>query len=129
MKYKDVNMNKYLTPLKLKNVLTLIGLIVIGFGWLLIDQIFLPETYQRFVAFSILIFILFYLQFLLNHPDNIIHYANTIALITVSFILIVILIMHVLIINDFSYKQILIMVISGTFPYLTGFIYMRTRKK
>jgi hypothetical protein len=122
-------MNKYLSPLKFKNILTLIGLIVIGFGWLLIDQIFLSETYQRFIAFSILICILFYLQFVLNKPDKIMQYANTISLITVSFILIVILILHVLITNDFSYKQILILVISGSLPYLTGFIYIKTMKK
>lgn len=121
-------MSKYLSPLKLKNVLTLIGLIIIGFGWLLIDQILLPETYQRLIAFSILIFALFYLQFVLNNPENIIHYANTVALITVSFILTVILIMHVLILNDFSYKQIMILVLSGVLPYLSGMVYKLTRK-
>ncbi len=121
-------MSKYLSPLKLKNVLTLIGLIIIGFGWLLIDQILLPETYQRLIAFSILIFALFYLQFVLNNPENIIHYANTVALITVSFILTVILIMHVLILNDFSYKQIMILVLSGALPYLSGIVYKLTRK-
>jgi hypothetical protein len=35
----------YLGPFKLKDYLTLMGIIVVGFGWLLIDQIFLPETY------------------------------------------------------------------------------------
>ncbi len=122
-------MSKYLSPLKLKNILSLVGLVVIGFGWLLIDQIFLPETYQRFIAFIILISILFYLQFVLNKPIKVIQYANTIALITVSFILITILILHVLIRNDFSYKQIIILTLSGTLPYLTGFIYIKTKKK
>jgi hypothetical protein len=122
-------MRNFLSPLKLKDCLTLIGLIIIGFGWLLIDQIFLPEVYQRFIAFFILIFILYYLQFAINKPVNVISYANSIALITVSFIVIVSFIMHVIINNDFTYKSILIWVISGLLPYLTGFIYMNTKKK
>jgi hypothetical protein len=124
-----MNMKKILSPLKLKDYLTLIGLIIIGFGWLLIDQIFLPEVYQRFIAFFILIFILYYLQFAINKPVNVINYANSIALITVSFIVIISFIMHVIINNDFTYKSILIWVISGLLPYLTGFIYMKTKKK
>jgi|GEM_PF-3358628 len=122
-------MRNFLSPLKLKDCLTLIGLIIIGFGWLLVDQIFLPEVYQRFIAFFILIFILYYFQFAINKPVNVINYANSIALITVSFIVIVSFIMHVIITNDFTYKSILIWVISGLLPYLTGFIYLKTKKK
>ena len=122
-------MENFLSPLKRKDCLTLIGLIIIGFGWLLIDQIFLTEVYQRFIAFFILIFILYYLQFAINKPINVMNYANSIALITVSFIVIVSFIMHVIIKNDFTYKSILIWVIAGLLPYLTGFIYMKTKKK
>lgn len=121
-------MSKYLAPLKLKDYLTLICLIVIGFGWLLIDQIFLPEVFQRFVAFFILIFILYYLQFLINKPSHVIHYANSIVLITVSFIVIVSLVLHVIINHDFSYKSILIWIISAALPYVSGVLYMRTKK-
>jgi hypothetical protein len=56
-------MNKYLSPLKSKDILTLIGFIIVGYGGLLIDLVFLPETFQRFIAFFVLIFILYYLQF------------------------------------------------------------------
>jgi sulfite exporter TauE/SafE len=122
-------MKKYFSPLKLKDCLTLIGLIIIGFGWLLIDQIFLPEVYQRFIAFLILIFALYYLQFALNKPNHSIHYANSIAIITVSFIVIVSIIMHVIINNDFTYKSILIWIISGLLPYISGYLYMKTNIK
>ena len=122
-------MKNYLSPLNLKDCLTLIGLIIIGFGWLLIDQIFLPEVYQRIIAFFILMFVLYYLQFAINKPVNVRNYANSIALITVSFIVIVSFIMHMIINNDFTYKSILIWVISGLLPYLTGFFYMKTKKK
>ena len=122
-------MKRYLSPLIMKDCLTLIVLIIIGFGWLLIDQIFLPEVYQRIIAFIILIFVLYYLQFSINKPINVMNYANSIALITVSFIVIVSLIMHVIINNDFTYKSVLIWIISGLLPYVTGFIYIKTKKK
>jgi hypothetical protein len=122
-------MKIFLSPLKLKDCLTLIGLMSIGFGWLLIDQIFLPEVYQRVIAFFILMFILYYLQFAINKHVNFMHYANSIAAITVSFIVVVSLIMHVVINNDFTYRSILVWVITGALPYAAGFVYNKTKKK
>jgi hypothetical protein len=119
---------RHFASLKLKDILTLIGLIIIGFGWTLIDQIFLPESYQRFIAFIILVFILCHLQFVLNKPAKVIHYSNSIALITLSFTIIVSIIMHMIINKDFSYKSIMIWLISGLLPYITGFLYMKTKK-
>ena len=121
-------MKNYLSPLKFKDYLTLLGLIIIGFGWLFIDQIFLPEVYQRVIAFFILMFILYYLQFYINKPANVMHYTNSIAAITISFIVVVSLIMHVVINNDFTYKIILIWVITGVSPYMAGNLYMNSKK-
>ena len=122
-------MKNYLSPLKLKDCLTLIGLIIMGFGWLLIDQIFLPEVYTRVIAFFVLMLVLYYLQFSINKPDHLIQYANSVALITVSFIIMVSLIMHVIITNDFTYKSVLVWLITGVSPYVAGFIYIKTKKK
>jgi len=122
-------MNRCFSPLKRKDILTLIGLIVVGFGWLLIDQFFFPETYQRFVAFFILIFTLYYFQFAINKPLRVIHYANSIALITVLFIVIVSIIMHVIIQHDFTWKSIWIWIISGLLPYATGLLYLKIKRK
>ena len=121
-------MKKFLSPLKLKGYLTLIGLVIIGFGWLLIDQIFLPELYQRVIAFFILMFVLYYLQFAINKPANIMYYANFIATFTVSFIITASLIMHVIIKNDFTYKSVLVWVITAVLPYAAGFVYNKTKK-
>lgn len=121
-------MKKYLHPLRLKDVVTLAGLIIVGFGWILIDQMLLSESYQRFIAFSILIFALYYLQFSINKPDRVFHYANSIALITLSFIVLTSLVMHIIINNDFTFKSVLIWIISGSLPYIVGFIYQKTRK-
>lgn len=121
-------MKKYFSPLKLKDFLSMVVLIVVGFGWLLIDQLVLHETYQRFVAFFILILVLYYFQFAINKPLQVIHYANTIAAITLAFIVIVSILMHVIINNDFSLKSVLIWILSGSLPYLSGYIYQKTRK-
>jgi hypothetical protein len=120
---------KYFSPLKLKDYLSLVVLIIVGFGWLLIDQIVLPETYQRFIAFFILIFILYYFQFAINKPQQVIAYANSIAAITLAFIVIVSIVMHVIISHDFSFKSVLIWIVAGSLPYLTGLIYLKTRRK
>jgi len=102
--------------------------IIIEFVWTLIDEIFLPEAYDRFIAFIILVFILCYLQFILNKPVKVIDYCNSIALITLSFAVIVCIIVH-MIYKDFSYKSIMIWFIQGLLPYITGFLYMKTKNK
>ena len=116
-----------LTTLYLKDILTLIGLFAVGFGWVLIDQYFLPEIYQRIIAFIIIILTLYWLQFIINKPNRkqVMPYANTIALITVFFAMVVSLIRHVIINHDFSCKSILIWVISAILPYVAGFIYSK----
>lgn len=121
-------MKNYFYPLRSKDVVTLAGLIIVGFGWLLIDQMLLSESYQRFIAFFILIFALYYLQFSINKPERVFHYANSITLISLSFIVLTSLIMHVFINNDFSFKSVLIWIISGSLPYIVGFIYQKTKK-
>jgi len=121
-------MKKFLSPLKLKDYLSLVGLIVVGFGWVLIDQIFLPEVYQRIIAFIILVFILYYLQFAICKPILVVQYANSMAAIIVSFAAVVSLVMHVIIHHDFTYKAVLIWIISGLLPYISGYLYMKTRK-
>ena len=122
-------MKRFLLPLKLRDCLTLISLIIIGFSWLLIDQIFLSEVYQRVIAFFVLMLLLYYLQFSINKPTHLMQYANSVAFITVTFIIIISLIMHVIITNDFTYKSVLVWLITGVSPYIAGFVYFRTKKK
>ncbi len=122
-------MSKFFYTLKRKDYVSLIVLIAIGFGWLLVDQFLLSASYQRFIALFLLIVSLYYVQFLINKPSDIKRYANTIALITVLFVVIVSLIMHAIINKDFTYKSILIWIISGALPYLAGYLYLKTKKK
>ena len=123
---------KYFTPLKIKDILSLIGLIIIGFAWIMIDQIFLKQSSQGFIAFTILLILLFQIQFWINKPQKIWYYANTLSLILVLFVILSSVLMHVVIYHDFASKifhSILIWIITGIMPYLTGLIFMITRKK
>ena len=116
-----------LSRLYLKDTLTLIGLFLVGFGWVLIDQYFIQEAYIRIIAFTVIAFALYWLQFIINKPyrKEVRPYTNTIALITVSFVVITSLVMHVLINHDFAYQSILIWIISATLPYIAGYIYTK----
>jgi hypothetical protein len=122
-------MKHFFASIKLKHYLTLVSLIIIGFGWLLVDQIFLQEVYQRFIAFIVLMLVLYFLQFLINKPVQVIKYANTLAIITVSFIVIVSVIIDVIVKHNFTYKSILIWIVTALMPYLGGLIYMFVRRK
>jgi hypothetical protein len=57
------------------------------------------------------------------------YYASFIATFTVSFIVAVSMIRHVIIKNDFTYKSILVWVITGVMPYIAAFIYIKTKKE
>jgi hypothetical protein len=116
-------MEKFFCPLRFRDVISLVVLIIIAFSWLLIDQVFLPETYQRFIVLMVLMLGLYYGQFAINKPAQVMSYATSMAAITVSFGVVVSIVMHVLIRNDFTLKSVMIWLIVGIFPYLAGAIY------
>jgi peptidoglycan/LPS O-acetylase OafA/YrhL len=121
-------MKPLFSKFKIRDILSLCGVIVVGFGWLLVDQYFLAESYQRFIALFFILLGLLFLQFSINKPEDPIRYANTIALICVSFIVFVSVLMHVIIKHDFTSKSVLIWVVSGVMPYVAGGLYSLTRK-
>ncbi len=123
---------KYFVSLKSKDVLSIIGLVIIGFTWIMIDQLFIKQSSQRFYAFVILLVFLFYIQFWINKPQNIWYYANTLAIILVIFVILSSVVMHVIIYHDFSDKikhSILIWLITGFMPYIVGLIYYVIKNK
>jgi len=123
---------KYFSRLKIKDILSLIGLVIIGFAWVMIDQIFIKQSGYRFIVFSLIMVILFYVHYLINKPQMIWYYANSIALILLIFVILSSVIMHVLIYHDFADKykhSVLIWIITGLMPYFIGLIYIRTIKK
>jgi hypothetical protein len=125
-------MNSYFAPFKIKDFITFIITIVIGFTWIMISHYVLSQSSQRFLAFSVLIMILLYLQYLINRPIHIWRYANTLSFILLLFFILISIIMHVIIKNDLSSKilhLLLLCLITCIVPYLMALIYMFTRKK
>jgi hypothetical protein len=121
-------MRTLFSKLKLKDILTLIVLLIIVFCWIISDQFFFSLVYQRFIALFLILLFLFYLQFLINKPKQVLYYCNTLALIFIVIAVLLSLIIHLGIHNDFSYKLILIWLLAGCIPYLAGLIYVKSKK-
>jgi hypothetical protein len=118
---------KYFAPLSPKDCLYLLGIFILGFGWLLIDQWFLPTILVRFIALILILCIMFYLLYRKIKPDNVFHYVNSITLVSLLFIVLVSLIIHVLLQNNFDYKSVLIWLVATVIPYLAGFAYSKVK--
>jgi hypothetical protein len=121
-------MNRFFHKLKVRDFITLAIWIIPGFAWLQIDQIFLSEVYQRFFALIILLILFFYFQFRINRPTHIIQYANSIAAVTLSVAVMIIVVQHVIITFDIQWKAFLILFLTGIFPYIGAFIYKLTNR-
>jgi hypothetical protein len=125
-------MKSYFAPFKIKDFITLTITVVIGFAWVMISHYVLSQSSQRFLAFSVLIMLLLYFQFLINRPTHIWRYANTLSLILLLIVTLISIVMHVIIKNDLSSKilhLLLICLITFIVPYLMALIYKITRKK
>lgn len=124
-------MKSYFASFKIKDFITLIIAIVIGFTWIMISHNVLSQSSQRFIAFSALIMLLLYFQYSINKPMLIWRYANTLSLILLLVVILISIIMHVIIKNDLSSKilhLLLLCLITCIVPYLIALIYRFTRK-
>jgi hypothetical protein len=123
---------KYFSPFKFKDFITLILIIAIGFAWVLISHYVISQSGQRFLAFSVLIMLLLYFQYVINKPTHLWRYANTLSLILLLVVVLLSIIMHIIINNDLSSKilhLLLLCLITCIVPYLMALIYMITKKK
>ena len=120
---------KYFSSLKIRDIISLTVLIAAGFGWILIDQEFLSETYQRMLAFTVILTVLYLLQFVINKPENIWKYATTVAVLSITFVILTSIIMHILVHHDFTVKGLIIISITAAVPYCSGGIYLLTRSR
>lgn len=110
-------------PLKIKDIITLLEVTLLGFGWVLIDQIFFSSATQRFIALIIVLLLLFFGQFAINKPSSIWKYANTLALISLTFVVLISVIMHVIVNHDLSSRAVLIWALTMALPYVSAIVY------
>ena len=125
-------MKKHFAPFKIKDFITLLITIVIGFALIMISHYVLNQSSQRFLAFSVLIMILLYLQYLINKSMHIWRYANTLSTILLMIVVLLSLVMHVIINNNLESKilhLLLLCLITCSVPYIIALIYKITRNK
>jgi hypothetical protein len=118
-------MRKYLNAFGIKDYLMLVCVVITGGIWLAIDQNFLDAVYQRFIALAFIFVLLFLLQLIISRPNNSKEYTIQLAIICVSFNILMSCIIHILIQHNFSSKSVLVWLITAVTPFLSLFIYNR----
>jgi hypothetical protein len=107
---------------KISQTIILIIIMLLCFGYILIDQFFIPENLRpiAFIIISILALLIF---FIIVKPDNSFQLSRTLSLILGIVDLIIIIIFHVIIIFNISYKNFIILGSGIIIPFLDGFLY------
>ncbi len=121
-------MSKFSDSLKLSDYLFLIGALAVSGLWLAVDQIFLDEVYQRFIALTILLIVFFLLQIAVRKPLIPLQYITLVALTFVSLNIVMSFIIHVLIQHNFTIKSVLIWIIDAGSPFLSLSIFSTIRR-
>jgi|WetSurMetagenome_2_1015567.scaffolds.fasta_scaffold09026_4 hypothetical protein len=116
-------MSKYFCTFKLKDYLSLMSVLIIGAIWLMIDQFFIDLVYQRFVALILIFILLLFFQYLINTPTWVFRYAGTISIICITLSILLSVIIHVIILHNFTYKSVLIWVASAAAPFISAVLY------
>ncbi len=108
--------------LRISQIIILIVLMALCFGYVLIDQIFIPED-VRLISFIIISILALLTFFIIVKPDNSFQLSRTLSLILGLSDLIIIIIFHVIVIFDISYKNFFILCSGIIIPFIVGFIY------
>ncbi len=104
--------------------LRLIVLIVLCYAYALIDQTFVPAALRPF-ALLVVVLALLTLLFWRIKPDNPPLLARTLSLYLGVIVVLIILIQHVIITRDISYKVLIILAITMTSPLIAGVLYQK----
>jgi hypothetical protein len=108
--------------LNLKEYLWLVFLIVLGYFWISIDQIFIPENLRAYI-FLLLDVLLFLAFFYIVKPTKPIKLGAYLSCLIGLIVTMLAIIKHVVIIFDFTPKVLLVIFISFICPLVSGYIY------
>lgn len=118
MKFYKITFNHYLL---------MAIIIVINYFYLQFDKLFISEL-LRPAVFSIVVLLSFFIFFIIVKPIQIYLLSRTLSIILGIIALIIILIQHVFILYDLTYKSAIVFVITVCTPYISGFIYQQLKK-
>jgi len=113
--------------LKIHQYFILAFIIAICFGYVFVDQYFIPKEF-RLAAFLTISLIFLLIFFIIVKPDKPFALARTLSLILGVFDLTVIIIFHVIITFDVSYKNFIILASGIIIPFIAGAVYLIIRK-
>jgi hypothetical protein len=116
--------------LSLNQYLLLILFIAIDGGWLLfvrfnlhVKRDLLPKLWQRMTVFCTLTVILITLLYVIIKPLKPLKLANTLAIIVIPASIVLSIIVHIIVYNDFSSRSVIMWGIILFMIYLGAFIY------
>jgi hypothetical protein len=115
--------------LSLRHYALLAGLFALLYSWVLIDQIFLPEVYQRLLALGVLALGLLTALFFIVGPPEPWKLSRHLSLLIGSATVLLTLVQHVLIRFDLTPRSLLILVIAFGWPFLAGLVYRISRRR
>lgn len=121
-------MSKFSDSLKLPDYLFIVAALVIGGIWLAVDQIFLDQVYQRFIALAVLLIAFFLVQIAIRKPAIPLQYITLVAVLFISLNILMSFIIHVLIQHNFTIKSVFIWIVAAGSPFLSLFIYNALRR-
>ncbi|MBN2520687.1 MAG: hypothetical protein JXB17_09300 [Bacteroidales bacterium] len=98
-----------------------LGLLV-NYGYIMVDQLFVPEKLRPLALFlfALLSFLIF---FIIIKPAKPYDLSRLISLITGVIVAIMIVILHIIITFDISYKALIVLGVTIITPFIAGFIY------
>jgi hypothetical protein len=109
--------------LSVKQYVILAGVFALIYGWVLIDQLFLPLVFQRFIALIIVALVSITFYFFIVKPSEPFQLSAHLGILLGVVTVIIAIIEHIIIRFDFSFKPLLICVIAFVSPFISGFIY------
>lgn len=116
-------MVKKIEKLSRQHNFILVLLVLVGYIWILVDQLFISKSTLRLVFFGIVISLLYLILFFIVKPQNPYWLANKLALILTPLIILEGTVVHLFIKNDFSYQQSILWLLVGITPYFSSKVY------
>lgn len=104
----------------------LVLLFALNFGYVMVDQLFLPEK-ARPIALFIFVFITMLVYFIIVKPEKPFELSKLLSLFFGGVVFIIILITHVIITFDVSYKGLVILGATIFTPYIAGWIFKKLK--
>ncbi len=100
----------------------MILLFAVNYGYVMIDQLFLSEKVRPFALF-VFVLITMIVYFIMIKPNKPFDLSRLLSLILGVIVFIIIIVTHVIITFDISYKGVVILGVTFLTPFVAGYIY------